>query len=461
MSGSNIRLAFVAALILAGCSSTPQVTELPSTADPQQEISRMEDGLKQAQDRQANVLAPNSFEKAQEYLDKAREARSNNKDQKYVLYQIAVSQAYLDKANHVVTIATPSLQVVMVKRQDAINAHAPQLFTEEFNSAEDDLKEVGNQLESNDLSGAEKSRSKLESQYASLEVDAIKKAKLSAAKEDIMQALREGAKKFTPNTLAWAQSQVDKDEATIVNNLHNPAVVDTAAADATAAGNRLLMMVRQAKNEIQKTPEELASQAEQTQTAEAAAQQKIDQEAARVAALAAEKNKINDHLQTTKEELDAATRAEAQYDAAQKAFTTDEALVYKQGDKIVLRLKGLNFPTNKAVITPDNYPLLAKVQKLMKEAGADSVITVEGHTDSTGSPQHNTKLSQERADAVKSYLVSNNSVEDDKIKAVGFGEAQPIASNKTHDGRAINRRVDVIISSGPTVDNAGAEAYEH
>jgi len=129
----KIRLAFLTVLLLAACSSMPPVTELPPTADPQQEITRVEDGIKQAKDRQADVIAPVSFQAAIDYLNKAKEARDNNKDQKYVLYQIAVSQAYLDKANHIVTIGTPSLQAVMAKRQDAIAANAPQLLSEEFN----------------------------------------------------------------------------------------------------------------------------------------------------------------------------------------------------------------------------------------------------------------------------------------------------------------------------------------
>src|ERR1700677_4835450 len=105
MSEFKVRLGlvFVGTMILAACSSTPPVAELPVTADPQQEISKTEDGIKQAQDRQADVLAPTAFENSKEFLDKAKEAREKNKDQKYVLHQIAVSQSYLAKANEVVT----------------------------------------------------------------------------------------------------------------------------------------------------------------------------------------------------------------------------------------------------------------------------------------------------------------------------------------------------------------------
>jgi OOP family OmpA-OmpF porin len=72
-------------------------------------------------------------------------------------------------------------------------------------------------------------------------------------------------------------------------------------------------------------------------------------------------------------------------------------------------------------------------------------VVVEGHTDSIGSDAYNDKLSQERADAVKQYMVEKNGINANRIKAVGFGEKQPIASNDTEEGRAQNRRVEAAV----------------
>ena len=69
---------------------------------------------------------------------------------------------------------------------------------------------------------------------------------------------------------------------------------------------------------------------------------------------------------------------------------------------------------------------------------------VEGHTDNSGKPAYNMKLSQRRADAVKAYLVQQG-VSPDRITSVGFGDTRPIADNKTKAGKALNRRVDVVM----------------
>ena len=69
-------------------------------------------------------------------------------------------------------------------------------------------------------------------------------------------------------------------------------------------------------------------------------------------------------------------------------------------------------------------------------------FTIEGHTDSVGSDASNQKLSENRAAAVKNYLLSKG-VKSDSISSVGYGESKPIADNKTAVGRSKNRRVDV------------------
>jgi len=98
-----------------------------------------------------------------------------------------------------------------------------------------------------------------------------------------------------------------------------------------------------------------------------------------------------------------------------------------------------------AVIMPDNYGLLNKVQRAIRTFGEPDVV-IEGHTDTTGSDEVNEHLSQERAESVRNYLVANQTLPEDKIVAVGYGSKRPLASNETEEGRAINRRIDVVIS---------------
>jgi OmpA-OmpF porin, OOP family len=128
----------------------------------------------------------------------------------------------------------------------------------------------------------------------------------------------------------------------------------------------------------------------------------------------------------------------------QKYFESDEAEVYKQGDKLLVRLKGIKFPVGQYVIMPGNFNLLSKVQRAVRTFNKP-IVVVEGHTDSTGSDATNQTLSQLRAESVREYLVANGVVGGDKIQAVGFGSKKPLASNETPEGRELNRRIDLII----------------
>jgi outer membrane protein OmpA-like peptidoglycan-associated protein len=75
----------------------------------------------------------------------------------------------------------------------------------------------------------------------------------------------------------------------------------------------------------------------------------------------------------------------------------------------------------------------------------ESKISIEGYTDSFGGDAQNLILSQKRADAVTEYLLANTSLDKAMIDSKGFGETNPIANNETKEGRAKNRRIDLII----------------
>jgi OmpA-OmpF porin, OOP family len=110
-------------------------------------------------------------------------------------------------------------------------------------------------------------------------------------------------------------------------------------------------------------------------------------------------------------------------------------------DKMTLRI---NFDFDKAVIREaDEAELKSAVEFVRKYPLAN--VKIEGHTDSMGTEQYNQKLSEQRANAVKNYLIQKGAVQRADISTVGYGESRPIADNKTDEGRAENRRVDILI----------------
>ncbi len=127
------------------------------------------------------------------------------------------------------------------------------------------------------------------------------------------------------------------------------------------------------------------------------------------------------------------------------AFNPDEGYVLQDTDgNIILRLYGLTFQSGKSSIEPKYFGLLTKVISAIGEFPGASVI-IEGHTDSIGSASKNLKLSSDRAVTVKQYILANTDLASERIEAVGFGDARPVASNKTKEGQAKNRRIDVTI----------------
>jgi outer membrane protein OmpA-like peptidoglycan-associated protein len=101
------------------------------------------------------------------------------------------------------------------------------------------------------------------------------------------------------------------------------------------------------------------------------------------------------------------------------------------------------FASGKYDLLPIARQKLTDIAHALKDQGFKK-ITVEGHTDSRGSESTNRMLSENRAMAVRTLLVSEG-IEPDKITAIGLGESRPIADNSTPEGRANNRRVEIIV----------------
>jgi len=103
-------------------------------------------------------------------------------------------------------------------------------------------------------------------------------------------------------------------------------------------------------------------------------------------------------------------------------------------------LGGVTFATGKATLKPESYDRLVDVVIFMR-AKPRSRVEISGHTDNRGNAQRNQKLSERRAKAVKAYLVSKG-IDADRIEAVGFGDARPVADNDTAESRTRNRRIE-------------------
>jgi outer membrane protein OmpA-like peptidoglycan-associated protein len=155
-------------------------------------------------------------------------------------------------------------------------------------------------------------------------------------------------------------------------------------------------------------------------------------------------------LQKSKAELDAekAAREKAEQSAAAAMASLSKIAQVKEEQRgVVITLDGqVLFVTGKAELLPIARDRLNQVAKSLKELDDDKLVSIEGFTDSRGADDMNMKLSQDRANAVKDYLISQG-VKPEKVRALGRGEANPVASNDTPEGRANNRRVEIVVQS--------------
>ncbi|OOG88128.1 MULTISPECIES: OmpA family protein [Pseudomonas] len=125
------------------------------------------------------------------------------------------------------------------------------------------------------------------------------------------------------------------------------------------------------------------------------------------------------------------------------APVVEEAVVVKE-ETIVIR--DVHFEFNKATLTPADKDVLSTVATRLKQETSTAQLRVTGHTDSVGSDAYNQRLSEKRANSVVQYLVENGVPRASFVSVSGAGESQPVADNKTADGRAMNRRTEIRIN---------------
>lgn len=118
--------------------------------------------------------------------------------------------------------------------------------------------------------------------------------------------------------------------------------------------------------------------------------------------------------------------------------------VTRDGENIILNMPGnVTFETNQSTVQEDFRPVLESVAEVLGEYKS-TMIQIGGHTDSTGSDQYNMMLSKNRAQEVANVL-NDYGVQPVRMDVVGFGETSPIATNRTAQGRAMNRRVELTL----------------
>jgi outer membrane protein OmpA-like peptidoglycan-associated protein len=165
---------------------------------------------------------------------------------------------------------------------------------------------------------------------------------------------------------------------------------------------------------------------------------------ARITELEDELGNAGKERTTLTDQLEQRSKIREMFNDIERRFQPEQAIVLRHGDDILIRLVGLSFASGRSEIEPKNFALLTTVRDAIN-IFPNYALHIQGYTDSYGGDNTNLELSQNRADAVRDYLLANMRIDSGDIDAVGYGETLPIANNETPEGRARNRRVDLVI----------------
>jgi len=340
-------------------------------------------------------------------------------------------------------------------------------------------------VERGDVRAAQRHGAEAEVLFRDAELAAIKGNLLNEARRLIAQADDEKVERWAPRTLAAAKKYLADAEREIEQNRYDTDLPRSLAQQARYEARHALYLaqlirkveddkngienlilaweepLRKMASELDVEPrfdegfapalDGLLAHVQQLERELQREQQLLGDREAQVTALTSEMERLEQQLGGVSEErialqrrVDAQARLRADLATIEGMFKADEARVLREGDDVVLRVVGLNFPVGKATIDPSSYELLDRVEEAIRKF-PDAAIVVEGHTDSYGSDSANFVLSQERADAVRQYLVNHMGLNPERVSSIGYGETRPVATNDTAEGRARNRRIDLVL----------------
>lgn len=287
-----------------------------------------------------------------------------------------------------------------------------QTAQEALNEAETAFKKDGK----SDITRALAYRAQRYAQIAAVEADTYQARRQKEEAESTLLEESEQARKSLQGSLADKKAELQRQQDQLTNAKSSLESTRKSLEEAKKAGNL--------------TEAQLAAKREEIREKEAA--------------LAAQEKKLAVTQTELKSERERREEAEKRLAEARKKL--EEFAKVKEDEKqIVITLTGeVLFKLDESDLRPAAKARLDQVVEVLL-TDRDRAVTVEGHTDSQGKPGYNQELSLKRAQSVRTYLLSQG-ISADRVQAIGKGETEPVASNDTPEGRALNRRVEIIIA---------------
>lgn len=480
MSIRNLTVSIGLAFLMVACASTGPAKIVP-LADLKASVSEIAALRQEADYRQADLLAFDEYTNGTKYLTKAKRALAGDYVSEYIVETTGLAKSSYQKAIELSATRQENAPNILQARRASLDAglrNSPTLL-EDLGDVDENARDLSDDF-SRVLDPQE--FSEFQNKYLSLEVQAVQFSELNSVEQAIRRADSANADDLAPKALNAAMLAVNDATNLIAQSPRDPAVYEQSVSDAIAS-SVLLTEIMEVITNAEGTPENIAlkivmqnrelgtlvNNVGQLEQNLETSQTNLGTSQTNLAATQSDLTSKQSELETQSEKLKATqsvlleaegamklqgaalrktstqVRFQNAMNEAVKQFPADEAEVYQQGSNLIFRLKKINFPSGSSVTPNASKPLLLKVNEIITTlVGADLVI-VEGHTDSVGADQLNQTLSTNRAISVSDYLASLAG--GYKIRYTGYGKSKPIASNDSSEGRAINRRVDLVVTA--------------
>jgi OOP family OmpA-OmpF porin len=432
----------------------------------------------------AGLLAPATFNRAVEAYMAADSDLQRGRNMGRIKSTLATATTAFNEAAQAAEIANVTLAAVIKTRGDATRANATTFAAEGWRSAEAAFDSAARRLETGDIRGARTRADQAEALYRDAELTAIKAQYLSQTRALLAEADQQRVSRVAPTTYEKARSLLAQAEKELNENRYDTDLPRSLAQQANYEARHAIYLatligqmrddgdtledvilryeepvtqisgaadrVAQFDKGIEPVVMELVTYIEALREQSSQSQRDLTDTRQRVAELEEEIRELDQRLGGVSQErvalvqrLEAEARIREQFTSIENMLDRDQARVSREGNRMIIRLVGLTFQSGQAEIRPAYRELFEKV-KAATEVFPRSQVVIEGHTDSYGSDDANLALSRKRAEAVSAYLAQLG-VPALRMSAVGYGETQPIANNDTEQGRARNRRIDIII----------------
>jgi outer membrane protein OmpA-like peptidoglycan-associated protein len=476
----SLSLAALAALTLAGASLAVAQQDLRATL-----FVEADKALAEAKAANAEQLAPATYQRAAEAYAAAENDLARNRGQDRVRTDAAAATKAFKQAKDAAETASVTLASVIKTRADATNANAATFAAQQWTSAGERFDSAMKRLETGDVRGAHSRADEAEALYRDAELTSIKAQYLSQTRALLAEADQSRVSRFAPKTYESARSLLAQAERALNENRYDTDLPRSLAQqanyqarhaiylakvissmrednrsieDVILAYEDSLVQIGAAADEVVQLDkgvdpvttdlvayiEQLRETAGQSQADARDSRKRISDLEDEVRQLDAQLGGVSQERSALVQRLEADARLREQFASIENVFSHDEARVQREGNRVIIRLVGLTFPSGQSTVLPAHRDLLQKVQKAA-DVFPRSQIIVEGHTDSYGDDQANLNLSRRRAEAIGEYLTGTLGIAASRVSAIGYGETQPIATNDTPQGRERNRRIDVII----------------